>query len=212
MKISLHTNDIPQHIIDGEVSVALDTEAMGLLYHRDRLCLVQLITETESRKPQPHVHLVHFPDRQFERATHLRSMLQDASVEKIFHYARFDVGLLQHSLGTPVSRVFCTKIASKLVRTFTNRHGLKDLCKELLGVELSKEAQTSDWGAPVLSPQQQNYAANDVVHLHGLRDALKKMLKREGRERLAQNCFEFLPFRTELDRTAGEAFDIFSHN
>ena len=204
MKINLHTYDLPNDAIFTG-SVAIDTEAMGLKNHRDRLCVVQLSAGDGV------CHLVHFPEPQFDQAVNLKRVLIDKSLVKIFHYARFDVAILKHTFKIPLETIYCTKIASRLVRTYTSRHGLKDLCKELLGVELSKQEQTSDWGSEILSQEQLKYAATDVLHLHKLKAKLDSMLEREKRQSLAQACFDFLPHRADMDLTAGENFDIFSY-
>lgn len=206
--IHLHRHDLP-HGLELGPTVAVDTETMGLNPHRDRLCLVQLSAG------DGHAHLVqfvpeHLGGRGYE-APNLARLLSDPSVTKLMHFARFDVAVLQHALGVTVAPTRCTKIAAKLVRTFTDRHGLKDLCRELLGVELSKQQQTSDWGAPELSAEQMAYAASDVLHLHALWARLEALLVREGRLELAQACFDFLPARCRLDMLGYEAPDIFSH-
>ncbi len=177
---------------------------MGLRPGRDRLCVVQLSAGDGS------AHLVHFPEPDYA-APRLRALLGDASVLKIFHYARFDLAVLRAYLELSATPVFCTKVASKLVRTYTDRHGLKDLCRELLGKELSKEQQSSDWGAAKLSDQQVKYAANDVLFLHQLRDALNQRLEREHRAELAAACFAFLPVRAELDLAGWADEDVFAH-
>lgn len=206
--IHLHRHDLPDGL-DFGAAVAVDTETMGLNPHRDRLCLVQLSAG------DGHAHLVQFvPERLGGRgydAPNLARLLSDPAVTKLMHFARFDVAVLQHALGVTVAPTRCTKIAAKLVRTFTDRHGLKDLCRELLGVELSKQQQTSDWGAPELSAEQMAYAASDVLHLHALWARLEALLVREGRRELAQACFDFLPARCRLDMLGYEAPDIFSH-
>jgi ribonuclease D len=206
--IHLHQHDLPPDVTFGE-SVAVDTETMGLNPHRDRLCLVQLSAGDGV------AHLVQIiPPALGGRGgdcPHLRRVLADPAVVKLFHFARFDVGILQQTLGITVAPVRCTKIAAKLVRTFTERHGLRDLCKELLGVEISKQQQTSDWGAAVLTPEQLAYAASDVLHLHALWTKLEALLRREGRLELAHACFEFLPARTRLDLLGYDAPDIFAH-
>ncbi|RZI47125.1 ribonuclease D [Candidatus Finniella inopinata] len=204
MKINLHTYDLPSDVTFTN-SVAIDTEAMGLKNHRDRLCVVQLSAGDGE------CHLVHFPEPHFDQSPNLKRVLADKNLVKIFHYARFDVAILKHTFQIPLENIYCTKIASRLVRTYTNRHGLKDLCKELLGVELSKQEQTSDWGSEVLTQEQLKYAATDVLHLHKLKAKLDAMLEREKRQSLAQACFNFLPHRTDMDLTAGENFDIFSY-
>ncbi|MDP3371381.1 MAG: ribonuclease D [Candidatus Paracaedibacteraceae bacterium] len=204
MHIHFHQYDLPESFIPNDI-VAIDTEAMGLCYHRDRLCLVQL------SNGDGHCHLVHFPTADFSKSPRLVSLLTRDDVTKVFHYARFDVGILQYSFGIELKNLFCTKIASRLSRTYTGKHGLKDLCKDLLKIEISKQEQTSDWGAETLSPEQRNYAATDVLHLHKLKEILEGLLKREGRLELAKACFNFLPHRGHLDRLAGDTFDIFSY-
>jgi ribonuclease D len=205
MKIHLHAYDLPDNF-SFEKSVAIDTEAMGLKNHRDRLCVVQLSAG------DGHCHLVHFPEPHFHSSLNLKKLLNNLQLLKIFHYARFDVGILQHTFQLGIRNIYCTKIASRLTRTYCNRHGLKDLCKELLGVELSKQEQTSDWGAPTLTIEQQKYAATDVLYLHELKKKLDVLLEREKRTELAQACFDFLPYRSQLDLMAGENFDILSYN
>jgi ribonuclease D len=206
--IHFHVDDLPPDVDFGPV-VAVDTETMGLDPHRDRLCLVQLSSGDGS------AHLVqivpeHLGGRGYA-CPNLKRLLADRSVTKLMHFARFDVGILQHALGIEVSPVKCTKIAAKLVRTFTDRHGLRDLCRELLGVEISKQQQTSDWGASDLSPEQLSYAASDVLYLHALWGKLEALLKRECRLELAEACFAFLPARTRLDLIGYEDPDIFAH-
>jgi ribonuclease D len=206
--IHLHPHDLPDGLDLGPV-VAVDTETMGLLPHRDRLCLVQLSSG------DGHAHLVQLvPPSLGGRGydcPNLKRLVSDPATVKLMHFARFDVGVLQHCLGVPAAPVRCTKIAAKLVRTFTDRHGLKELCRELLGVELSKQQQTSDWGAPQLSPEQLAYAASDVLHLHALWEKLEALLRREGRLELARACFAFLPARGELDLLGYDEPDIFAH-
>jgi ribonuclease D len=211
VRVELHTGDLPDSLSFG-ASVAVDTETTGLHPHRDRLCLVQLSAGDGS------CHLVHFPPavRRGEAvggypAPNLKALLADESVVKLFHFARFDVAMLRRWLGVVCAPVYCTKIASRLVRTYTDRHGLKDLCRELLGVELSKEQQSSDWGAPVLAPEQLKYAASDVLWLHRLRERLDAMLQREGRQELAEACFGFLPYRARLDLEGWAGEDIFAY-
>ena len=206
--IHLHRHDLPDGLRLGP-TIAVDTETMGLDPRRDRLCLVQLSDGNGV------VHLVQFipaslGGRGFA-APNLTALLMDPGTTKLFHFARFDVAALRQALGIDVAPVKCTKIASKLVRTFTDRHGLKDLCKELLGVEISKQQQTSDWGAPELTPDQQAYAASDVLHLHALWARLEALLRREGRLELAEACFRFLPARGQLDLLGYEEPDIFHH-
>lgn len=212
VSIELHKGDIPEGVRFGDC-VAIDTETTGLHLNRDRLCLIQMSAG------EGVCHLVHFPAG-LRTATgrggnydapNLRALLTDETVTKLFHFARFDVAVLQRHLGVTCSPVYCTKIASKLIRTYTDRHGLKDLCSELLGVELAKEQQCSDWGADTLTDEQLKYAANDVLHLHRLRAKLNAMLVREGRADLADACFRFLADRVRLDLQGWENEDIFSH-
>jgi ribonuclease D len=177
---------------------------MGLNNQRDRLCLVQL---SDGKGDE---HLVQFLPNQFN-APNLCKLLIDPKRVKLFHFGRFDIAIMQHYLGVTTAPVYCTKIASRLTRTFTDRHGFKDICRDLLGVEVSKFQQTSDWGAPTLSPEQQEYAASDVRHLHRLREKLDIMLAREGRTELAQECFKFLPARAKLDLEGWPEIDIFAH-
>ncbi|MCH7931187.1 MAG: ribonuclease D [Proteobacteria bacterium] len=203
MTVELHRGDLPEGLGFGD-SVAIDTETMGLDARRDRLCLVQLSGDGED------VHVVQFARGAYD-APRLTALLTDPGVTKIFHFARFDLAMLRRHLGVAVAPVYCTKIAAKLVRTFTDRHGLKDLCRELLGVELSKQQQTSDWGADALTPEQLDYAASDVRHLHRLRERLDDLLEREGRRELAAACFAFLPQRAALDLLGWDDPDIFGH-
>ncbi len=206
--IRLHKDDLPADVELGPV-VAVDTETMGLNPHRDRLCLVQLSAGDGA------AHLVQIaPPSLGGRGAdcpNLKRLLSDPGVTKLFHFARFDCAALRLHLGVAVAPVVCTKVASKLVRTFTDRHGLKDLCRELLGVEISKQQQSSDWGAPELSPEQLAYAASDVLHLHALWERLEGLLRREGRLELAEACFRFLPTRGELDLLGYAEPDILSH-
>ncbi|MEQ9123059.1 MAG: ribonuclease D [Alphaproteobacteria bacterium] len=205
----LHTGDLPEGL-DLGASVAVDTETAGLHPARDRLCVVQLSAGDGD------AHLVHFP-RPADGAApdysapRLRALLADQQVQKIFHFARFDLAVLQRDLRLHAAPVFCTKIASKLVRTYTDRHGLRDLAQELLGVSISKEQQSSDWGAARLTDAQIGYAASDVLHLHALRDRLQAMLEREGRMPYAAACFAFLPTRAALDLAGWDTVDIFAH-
>ena len=200
--IELYKGDLPPGRLTGR-SIAIDTETMGLDPHRDRLCLVQI---SEGDGSAVMVQLAGSYD-----APELKRLLADESVLKIFHFGRFDMAVLKHYFGVMPRPVYCTKVASKLARTFTDRHGLKDLCKELLGIELSKQQQSSDWGAAELSQEQLNYAASDVLHLHALREKLESMLVREGREGLARACFAFLPTRVELDLQGWSEIDPFAH-
>jgi ribonuclease D len=203
MSISYHRGDLPAGL-DFGASVAIDTETMGLRLTRDRLCVVQLSAGDGS------VHIVHFAERDYS-APNLRALLADPSIEKLFHFARFDLAMILHHFGIACRPVYCTRTASKLVRTNSERHGLRDLCAELLGVELSKQQQTSDWGAAHLTQQQLDYAAADVLYLHRLRDKLDALLRREGRTELAKACFNFLPDRAALDLAGWEEEDIFAH-
>ncbi len=203
MTIKLHHGDLPADVSLGAV-VAIDTETMGLNPHRDRLCLVQL------SGGDGNAHLVKIA-RGPARAPRLAALLADPKVLKLFHFGRFDIAMLEHALGVRCEPVYCTKIAARLTRTFTDRFGLKDLCRELLGVDLSKQQQTSDWGADTLSDEQMAYAASDVLHLHALRAKLDALLEREGRTELAQACFRFLPTRARLDLAGWPETDIFAH-
>jgi len=203
MTIELHQGDLPEGLNFGNC-VAVDSETMGLNLERDRLCLLQLSAGDGT------CHLVQFRDSDY-RAPNLKVMLNDPAVTKLFHFARFDLAMIERHLGVTCRPVYCTKVASKLVRTFTDRHGLKDLCKDLLGVEISKQQQTSDWGATELTKEQMRYAASDVLYLHRLRDKLDGMLAREGRSALAEACFEFLPVRAKLDLAGWADLDIFAH-
>ncbi|TCI00247.1 ribonuclease D [Roseococcus sp. SYP-B2431] len=201
--IHLHVQDLPPELSFGPV-IAVDTETMGLDPRRDRLCLVQISSGDGV------AHLVQIVPGSGP-SPNLKALMEDPGVAKLFHFARFDVAALHQGIGATVAPVRCTKIASKLVRTYTDRHGLKDLCRDLLGVEISKQQQTSDWGAPDLTPEQCAYAASDVLHLHALWARLEALLKREGRLELAEACFRFLPARGELDLLGYEDPDIFAH-
>ncbi|NFV80948.1 ribonuclease D [Magnetospirillum aberrantis] len=203
MSISYHIGDLPADVDLGPV-VAVDSETMGLSLHRDRLCVIQLSAGDGD------AHVVHFPRPVYD-APNLKRLLADPTVTKLFHFARFDLGMVRKHLGVRCSPVWCTKLASKLCRTSTDRHGLKDLCRELLGVDLSKQQQTSDWGAAELTAEQLAYAASDVLHLHQLKARLEVLLEREGRRTLAEECFRFLPARAELDLLDWGDVDIFSH-
>ena len=200
---TLHVGDLPEGL-DLGAQVAVDTETMGLNLGRDRLCLVQLSAGDGS------AHLVQIARGQ-SQAPNLTRMLTDPAVLKIFHFARFDIASLQAQFNEVTRPVYCTKIASKLVRTFTDRHGLKDLCRDLLGVDISKQQQTSDWGAEALTPDQLRYAATDVLHLHALKAKLDVLLERERRSAFAQACFAFLPTRALLDLAGWDDVDIFAH-
>ena len=203
MTVHLHEGDLPPSVTLGGM-VAVDTETMGLNPSRDRLCVVQLSGGDGD------AHLVRFLPGTYA-APNLSRLLADPAVLKIFHYARFDVAVLRRFLGVAVAPIYCTKIASRLVRTYTDRHGLKDLVREILGIDLSKAEQSSDWGAPSLSEAQLRYAATDVLHLHELRSRLDAMLAREDRTGLAAACFTFVPTRAELDLAGWPDLDIFAH-
>jgi len=203
MSISLHKGDLPDGLsFDG--SVAVDTETLGLKPSRDKLCLVQLSAGDGT------AHIVQL-DRETYDAPNLKKLLGDRSVVKIFHYARFDVAVIAHYLRVHCAPLWCTKIASKLARTYTDRHGLKDLCRELEGIDLSKQQQSSDWGADELSQAQLKYAASDVLHLHALKDKLEAMLVRESRKDMAEACFDFVLVRAAMDLAGWDDLDIFSH-
>ena len=203
MAITLHRGDLPADLSFGP-TVAIDTETMGLNPHRDRLCLVQLSAGDGN------AHLVQMPRGPY-KAPHLAALLADPKVLKLFHFGRFDIAMLEHALGVRCEPVYCTKIAARLTRTFTDRFGLKDLYKELLGVDLSKQQQTSDWGADALSEEQLTYAASDVLYLHALKAKLDALLQREGRTELAAAAFQFLPTRARLDVAGWPDVDIFEH-
>ena len=203
MTIRLHKGDLPASVHFG-AAVAIDTETLGLNPHRDRLCVVQLSAGDGT------ADVVQIAPGQ-TRAPHLEALLCDPGVTKIFHFARFDIGILLQTFGSVTGPVYCTKIASKLARTYTDRHGLKDLARELLGLDLSKQQQSSDWGAAHLSEAQLAYAASDVLHLHSLRAKLDMMLTREGRADVAAACFAFLPTRVKLDLMGWPESDIFAH-
>ena len=203
MVIKSHRGDLPSGLEFGE-SAAVDCETMGLNPLRDRLCLVQLSAGDGD------CHIVQFSPGQYD-SPRLKALLSDPNVTKLFHFARFDLAVLRHYLDTSCVPVYCTKIASRLARTFTDRHSLKDLCRELLNVEISKQQQSSDWGAPTLTPEQLAYAAADVLHLHELRKRLDEMLIRDGRMALADACFRFLPSRAGLDLAGWAGEDIFAH-
>jgi ribonuclease D len=204
MTVRLHRGDLPD-LTRYTQSVAIDTETMGLQPHRDRLCVVQLSNGDGS------ADVVQIPKDHVD-APNLKVLLADPKAIKIFHYARFDLAALYNAFGVMPRPVYCTKIASRLSRTYTDRHGLKDLAREVLNIDLSKQQQSSDWGSQSLSEAQLAYAASDVLHLHALRERLDAMLAREGRLELAQACFEFLPTRAKLDLQGWEAEDIFSHS
>jgi ribonuclease D len=199
----LHRGDLPEGIEFG-TAVAVDTEAMGLNPHRDRLCLVQL------SGGDGNAHLVQLAPHDYA-APRLKALMADPTVTKLFHFARFDLGMIYKYLGVMTGPVYCTKIASRIARTFTDRHGLRDLCKDVLNVDISKQQQSSDWGAANLTDQQLQYAATDVLHLHALRAKLDAMLAREGRIELARAAFDFLPARVLLDLEGWAEQDIFAH-
>ena len=204
MAVHLHEEDLPAGVL-APGPIAIDTETMGLITPRDRLCVVQL---SDGKGDE---HLVRFSPGTDYAAPNLKAVLADPERIKLFHFARFDLAAIEHYLGVTATPVFCTKIASKLVRTYTDRHGLKDLVRELLGKELSKQQQSSDWGGPVLSDAQLEYAASDVRYLHAMYAILEERLEREGRTALAQACFDFLPHRARLDLAGWPDKDIFSH-
>lgn len=204
MAVYLHEEDLPADALAPGI-VAVDTETMGLITTRDRLCLLQI------SDGQGDEHLVRFAAGSEYAAPNLRAVLADPARLKLYHFARFDLAAIHHYLGVMAAPVFCTKIASKLVRTYTDRHGLKELVRELLGKEISKQQQSSDWGAPALSDAQQDYAASDVRYLHAMHEILVARLAREGRTAMAQACFEFLPTRALLDIAGWAERDIFSH-
>ncbi len=203
MTITLHKNDLPSNLKFGN-RIAVDTETMGLHPGRDKLCLVQISDGDGS------AHLVQL-NRETYNAPNLKKLMTDPKIVKIFHFARFDIAAMKAYLGITCAPVYCTRTASKLTRTYTDKHGLRDVCRELLGVELNKHQQSSDWGADKLSEEQLAYAANDVLHLHALQDKFDAMLEREGRVELARKCFEFLPVRAELDLAGWANSDIFEH-
>jgi ribonuclease D len=203
MAIKLYKGDLPAGLDFGS-SVAVDTETLGLIPRRDKLCVVQLSSGDGN------AHLVQL-DRGSYEAPNLRALFTDPGVTKIFHYARFDVAVIKQYLGVDTYPLYCTKIASKLTRTYTDRHGLKDLVKELLGIELNKQQQSSDWGAHVLSDAQKQYAAMDVLYLHEMKARLDQMLAREGRTEIAKSCFDFIPTRAALDLAGWTEEDVFAH-
>ncbi|MDP4797011.1 MAG: ribonuclease D [Rhodospirillales bacterium] len=202
-EIHVHRGDIPGGLDFGD-AVAVDTETQGLNLQRDRLCVVQLSAGDGV------CHLVQMAADDYA-APNLKALMTDPAVTKIFHFARFDVAIMKRWLGITITPVYCTKIASKLVRTYTDRHGLKDVTRELIGIDLSKAQQSSDWAAPELSEAQQIYAASDVLNLHALRARLQEMIEREGRTTLAKACFDFLETRAELDLAGWQEADIFAH-
>ncbi|ACZ48986.1 MULTISPECIES: ribonuclease D [Anaplasma] len=202
MAVFVHNNDLPDGLDLGNV-VAVDTETMGLVCRRDRVCLVQLSSGDGD------AHLVKFSGDY--SAPNLRRIVSNPDIMKIFHFARFDVAAIRHCFGMWATPCYCTKIASRLVRTYTNHHGLKDLCYELLGVKINKAQQSSDWGREVLTSEQLSYAAADVIYLHDIKKKLDMMLEREDKQDLAESCFKFIPARAELDLLGWDGVDIFSH-
>lgn len=206
MAVHFHEEDLPEGLDFGDRAIAVDTEAMGLMPGRDRLCLVQLSDGGGDE------HLVRFRNGSDYAAPNLKRLLSDTSRLKLYHFARFDIGIMQAYLGIMAAPLYCTRTASRLVRTYTDRHGLKDLVRELLGHEISKQQQTSDWGADELSDAQREYAASDVRFLHALKEKLDQRLLRESRVELAQACFDFLPTRATLDLAGWPEQDIFAHD
>ena len=204
MEYKLYKNDLPATLKFGKI-VAIDTETMGLKPHRDRLCLVQICNGDDV------AHIVQISNKKKSEFKYLKKLLKNISITKLFHYARFDLAVLEKNICQVEGPVYCTKIASKLSRTFGAKHGLKDLCSDLLDIELDKQNQTSDWGSDKLSMQQLKYAANDVWHLHKLKKKLDTLLKRESKYQYAVNCFQFLKTRSKLDLAGFEELDIFSH-
>jgi ribonuclease D len=205
MTVHFHEEDLPAGVFAPGASLAVDTETMGLITPRDRLCVVQISDGSGDE------HLVRFGPNSDYAARNLREVLADPARTKLYHFARFDLAAIKHYLGVTAAPVYCTKIASRLVRTYTDRHGLKDLVRELCGQEVSKQQQSSDWGGPELSDAQKDYAASDVRFLHAMKVELDKRLVREGRMHLAQACFDFLPARAELDLAGWPETDIFAH-
>ncbi|MCY4006098.1 MAG: ribonuclease H-like domain-containing protein [Rhodobacteraceae bacterium] len=203
VRIRLHNEDLPEGFFC-ESAVAIDTETMGLQMPRDRLCLVQLSTGDGD------ADIIQISQSQ-QSAPRLKRLLEDPAILKIFHFGRFDIAALKGRFGYNISPVYCTKIASRLARTFTEQHGLQALCRDLLGIELQKQLQSSDWGAIHLTEEQLQYAASDVIHLHAIRQSLDYILQREGRMKLAEKCFEFLPVRADIDLLGWSGKDIFAH-
>jgi ribonuclease D len=203
MTIFFHKNDLPANI-NFKNSVAIDTETMGLNIHRDRLCLLQISAGDGN------AHLIQFEQYKYD-APNLKKILSDDSIEKIFHFARFDLASIKYYLNITIKNIYCTKIASRLIRTYTDSHGLKSICEELLGVEISKKQQSSDWGSADISEKQLEYAASDVLYLHALKEKLNKMLIRENRFEIFRSCVNFLPTRVELDLQNFSTIDIFTH-
>ena len=206
MSIYFHEEDLPTDVSFRDGPIAVDTEAMGLYPARDRLCLVQLSDGSGDE------HLVRFAKGSDYAAPNLKALLSDPSRLKLYHFARFDVGIMQYYLGIMAAPLYCTRTASRLIRTYTDRHGLKDLVRELLNIDLSKQQQSSDWGGEKLSDAQLDYAASDVLYLHDLKRHLDRMLRREDRAAIADQCFKFLPTRIELDLLGWDEADIFAHS
>lgn len=205
MAVHFHEEDLPAGVLTGDAPLAVDTETMGLITRRDRLCVVQISDGSGDE------HLVRFAPGSDYSAPNLKAVLADPNRLKLYHFARFDLAAIEFYLGVTAAPVFCTKIASKLTRTYTDRHGLKNLVEELLGESISKQQQSSDWGAPVINDAQRDYAASDVRFLHRMHAILVERLEREGRTAMAQGCFDFLPTRARLDLAGWEDHDIFSH-
>ncbi|MCW3835167.1 ribonuclease D [Sphingomonas canadensis] len=205
MTVHFHEEDLPAGLFAPGAALAVDTETMGLITPRDRLCIVQVSDGSGTE------HLVRFGPGSDYAAPNLRAVLADPARLKLYHFARFDLAAIKHYLGVVAAPVYCTKTASRLVRTYTDRHGLKDLVKELLGADISKAQQSSDWGGPDINDAQREYAASDVRYLHAMKTELDKRLAREGRTALAQACFDFLPFRADLDLAGWPETDIFAH-
>ena len=204
MKIKYYENDLPENTDLGDI-IAIDTETMGLNPLRDRLCLIQISTGNNI------CHLIQYKKNKKINSPNLIKILTNKKILKIFHFARFDVAVLKNAFNVDINNIYCTKIASKLARTFTDKHGYKDLCKELLNIQISKNEQTSDWGNPKLTTDQQKYAATDVIYLHKIKEKIDKMLIREKRTSLAKACFDFITYKTELDLLGCDQIDIFSH-
>jgi len=204
MSIFLHQNDLPDDVSLGK-SIAIDTETRGLNLNRDRLCLIQLSDGNGD------AHLIQIAAEKKQKSPNIEALLKDETVEKLFHFARFDLAVLMRDISPVLGPIYCTKIASKLARTYSDRHGLKELCSELLSIELSKQQQSTDWGSEVLSEAQKSYAASDVLFLHRLKIKLSEQLRREGRLEIAHHCFDFLAHRVALDLAGFEDLDIFHH-
>jgi len=203
MEVNIYNNDLPSGLVFGDI-LAIDTETMGLNLKRDRLCVLQLSDGSGK------VYLIKFDGKDYS-SPNLKALLSDVSKLKLFHFARFDIGAIYQNLGILLENIYCTKIASKLARTYTDAHGLKDLCREILGIQLSKQQQSSDWGIDQLSKEQKEYAASDVIYLHRIKVKLDEMLIRENRIKLALECFKFLPTRAALDLAGWNELDIFAH-